>query len=195
MRYLNQKNYGHIPYVHDVSHGGVPESRRSVATSGCGLCCLCMMVDRLTTRKLEIDECVRWSEECGANVIIGTRMAILGPLVAEQYGLEFSSSNRIEDLLDTLRNGGCGIVNVGGDHNDHTGIFSHGGHYILALYADQEDICILDPSYTADKYSADYFQDKVKVSVPFLYCTPEVLASDCTNKEIPYFLFRRKKPQ
>ena len=45
MRYLNQLDYRHVPFYHNASGGGVPEDRRNVATSGCGLCSMCMTVD------------------------------------------------------------------------------------------------------------------------------------------------------
>ena len=45
MLYVNQLEYRDIPYQHNMAHGGAPEDRRNVATSGCGLCSACMIVD------------------------------------------------------------------------------------------------------------------------------------------------------
>ena len=84
MLYLNQLDHRHVPFYHNASGGGVPEDRRNVATSGCGLCSMCMTVDRLTCRELELTDCVKLAEESGANWFFGVDMSILGPVVAEQ---------------------------------------------------------------------------------------------------------------
>ena len=92
MVYLNQKGYPHIHYMHGTSTGGVPKKYRNVGTSGCGLCSACMMVDRLTAKKLPLEEAVRLSEENGCNTLPGTRMRYLGPILAEKYNLTFAKS-------------------------------------------------------------------------------------------------------
>lgn len=48
MLYLNQLDHRGVPYRHNVKNGGVPPERQNVATSGCGLCSMCMIVDQLT---------------------------------------------------------------------------------------------------------------------------------------------------
>lgn len=192
MLYLNQLDYPDIPYNHNVDNGGVPEERRRISTSGCGLCSACMIVEHLTPHALTLEECVQLSERSGANRQIGTRMEHLGPLLAELYGLEFSMTEDVDILLEHLRRGGEAAVNVGGDHDDHIGLFSHKGHYIVAVCCDGEDVCILDPSYKEGKYEEEGRKGKVRVSYPFVYCTASDLDADVKNKKIPYFLFKRK---
>ena len=53
MLYLNQLDYSHIPYYHNAKNGGPPEGRNNVGTSGCGLCCACMMIEHLTPNHLK----------------------------------------------------------------------------------------------------------------------------------------------
>ena len=48
MLYINQNDYAHVPYQHDMANGGAPVERRNVGSSGCGLCCSCMVVEHLT---------------------------------------------------------------------------------------------------------------------------------------------------
>lgn len=192
MLYLNQNDYRNVPYYHNVANGGVPEERRWIATSGCGICSTCMIVEHLTTKPLPLEECIKLSERSGANREIGTRMRLLGPLVAEIYDLDFEMTNDIDKLIAHLQAGGEAAVNVGGDHDDHVGLFSHKGHYIVAVSTDGKEVCILDPSYTVGKYEEEGRKGKVRVNYPFAYCSVADLAADVQNREIPFYLFKRK---
>lgn len=193
MLYLNQLDYRDVPYHHNVANGGVPEKRRWISTSGCGICSACMIVEHLTARTLSLEECIKLSERSGANREIGTRMRQLGPFIAELYDLDYSTTNDINVLLEHLRNGGEAAVNVGGDHDDHIGLFSHVGHYVVAVSYDGEHVCILDPSYKVGKYEEEGRKGKVLVNYPFAYCSAEDLDADVKNREVPYYLFKRKK--
>lgn len=194
MLYLNQLNYRHLPYNHNIAHGGVSDDRRNAATSGCGPCSLCMVVDRLTTRKLELDECLRMSEQYGANIDLGTRMDILGPIIADMYGLQYCATRDIEELKSCLRNGGCVIIHAEGDHDGHIGVFTHRGHYITAISIDEDDdICILDPSLAEGKFEEEGRQGKVTVKAPFVYCKPQLLVEEAFAPRPSFHLFRRKK--
>ena len=67
MKYINQLEHRDIPYEHNLDHGGVPEEKRNVAAAGCGPSCLCMMVDALTLSTYELTDCLKLSNEVGAN--------------------------------------------------------------------------------------------------------------------------------
>ena len=192
MLYLNQLDYRHIHYEHNVSEGGVPQERRNIATSGCGLCSACMMVDHLTTEHLSIEECIRLVYKVGANIKIGTRMNILGPALAEKFGLNYKSSNNMDEVIRCLQEGGRVIINVGGSHDDYVGLYSRGGHYILAIAYDGKELCILDPSYKEAKYEIEPHFGKVRVDYPFTYCQAQTIIDDTQNRETPYYLFWRK---
>ncbi len=195
MQYLNQLGFPHIRYIHGTSVEGFSKRYHNVGTSGCGLCSACMMVDRLTAQKLEIEEAVRLSEDNGANIIAGTRMVILGPVLAEKYSLTFEMTKSTERLVDCLQRGGCAIINVGGNHDGYNGVFSKGGHYILGVSTDGENICILDPSWSSTKMHTPEREGKVLEDPPFLYCTLKTLEEDTQNRETPFYLFTRKKPK
>ena len=192
MLYLNQLDYRHIHYEHNVENGGVPQERRNVATSGCGLCSACMVVDHLTAHHLSLDECIRLSYSTGANRHVGTRMMLLGPAVAEKFGLHFETTADISKMLDCLQKGGRAIINVGGSHDDYVGLYSKGGHYILGVSFDGKELCILDPSYKEAKYEVEPHFGKVRVDYPFTYCAPQTIVDDTQNRETPYYLFWRK---
>ncbi len=194
MLYLNQRKYPHIPYNHNVANGGVPPERRCVATSGCGLCSMCMVVEHLTDKTLPLEECVRLSEENGANKNCGTNLAVLGTVVAKNYGLEFEMTNEKEKMLKCLRSGGEVIANVGGDREGYKGLFSRGGHYITIISADDDTLCILDPATEVGRYDIEGHEGKLNLeNLPFIYCSVDVIMKETDNRAVPFFLFKRKR--
>lgn len=191
MLYLNQLNFPHIPYNHNVKNGGVPEERRCVATSGCGLCSLCMVVEHLTTYTLSIEECVKLSEESGANHGLGTDLEILSPIIAEKFGLKYSATSDKNVLKKHLQSGGEAIEIVIGDHDGKSGLFSHRRHYITLISIDGDEVCILDPSFTQTKYDDPDRIGRVKVREPFLYSSIDELMAE-GDKNVPlFYLFKR----
>ena len=193
MLYLNQLDYAHIPYNHNVAKGGVPEERRCVATSGCGLCSACMIVDHLTTSHLSLEECVKLAEENGANRKMGCDMRVLGPIVAERFKLDYSTTNDREELKNHLKSGGQAIAIVGGDRDGYTGVLSHIGHYVVIVSINGEDVCILDPGYEDGKFDEDGRQGKVRVDKPFIYCSIDVIMKDTESNNPGFYMFKRRK--
>ena len=194
MLYLCQLDYPHIRYNHNVDNGGVPEERRCVKTSGCGLCSLCMVVDHLTTKSLGLEECVRLSEENGANRKIGTSMKVLGPVVADLYGLTMAHSDSLDEVDATLRRGGRVIVNVGGDREGYIGLFSYSGHYIVLISVDDDgNYCVLDPAFSEGRYDSEGRKGRIiRQDGYFVYARREDIISDTANRKKPFFLFERK---
>lgn len=191
MLYLNQREYKHIPYMHDLDHGGAPPERRNVGTSGCGPCTLCMIIDHLTTKHLPLEECVRLSEEHGANRQPGCSIRVLGPVLAEMFELNYSTTNSVEELVRHLQAGGEAAVNVR-KREDGPGIFTARGHWMNVVSTDGKEVCILDPNYAKNKFKRYEEQGLIRVCEPFLYCSLETLHGE-TRCETPYFLFSRKK--
>ena len=191
MLYVNQLEYRDIPYQHNMAHGGAPEDRRNVATSGCGLCSACMIVDELTDKTLGLEECVRLSEQSGANLELGTSMSVLGPVIAEKFGLEYSNTKSLEEAIEHLRCGGRIICNVGHPEGK-PGLFTMRGHFIVLISTDGKDFCILDPSYKEGKFDIPERKGKVNdENAPFLYCDVNTLHAETENRR--YHLFSRKK--
>ena len=191
MLYINQMGYPHIPYNHNLNNGGRPLS--SIASSGCGLCSACMIVDHLVLGgSLSIEECRQLSYDSKANLNVGTDMHILGPALAEKFNLDLEMTNDIDKLVAHLQNGGEAIVNAAADENG-VGIFTTCGHYIVATAYVNGEIEILDPSFTRKKFTAEHSKDKVRMAGVFVYCTPETLAGECVPyREHPFYLFKRK---
>ena len=195
MIYLNQLNYPHIPY-HTRVKKDIPreEMLRSVAKSGCGLCCISMAVDELTTENLPIEECVRISEECLANWSVGTDMKVLAPVIAERYDLAYTPTSDVNEAVAALQNGAKIVAHVGVPEGKEIGLFTKGGHYILLIATDGEKFCILDPSYKEGKFDIPERAGRVdERRAPFLYCDIHVLDSETKPNRIKYHILARKQ--
>lgn len=194
MKYLNQLEYRHIPYITHTKDDHIIDKVYNVARSGCGLCAVCMMVELLTDKTLPIEECVKLSEGCGANYGAGTDMTMLGPVVAEKYGLSYRESCELDEVIAHLQNGGQVVALVGIPEGQKIGLFTKGGHYISLIATDGKEFCILDPSYTPDKFDIPERAGKVNTShAPFLYCNVHTVHAETKKDRIKYYLFSRKK--
>ena len=103
MKYINQLEHRDIPYEHNLDHGGVPEEKRNVAAAGCGPSCLCMMVDALTLSTYELTDCLKLSNEVGANREIGTSLKADSPLqIPAETGKDIPVCSLMEDITSSL---------------------------------------------------------------------------------------------
>lgn len=197
MKFVCQLDYEHIPYRTNVLNDAVSEADkiRNVRKSGCGLCSVIMMLDGLLGVNLSVEDCVKISENCLANHAAGTDMKVLAPVIAEKYGLNYIQSSDVNEAIKHLQNGGMIVAHVGVPTGKNIGLFTKGGHYILLVSTDGEDFCILDPSYTDDKFTIPERVGRVNFSnAPYLYCNVDVLDSETKpEKEVKYYMFSRKK--
>ncbi len=197
MKFVCQLDYEHIPYRTNVLNDAVSEADkiRNVRKSGCGLCSVIMMLDGLLGVNLSVEDCVKISENCLANHAAGTDMKVLAPVIAEKYGLNYIQSSDVNEAIKHLQNGGMIVAHVGVPTGKNIGLFTKGGHYILLVSTDGEDFCILDPSYTPEKFTIPERAGRVNFSnAPYLYCNVDVLDSETKpEKEVKYYMFSRKK--
>lgn len=196
MKYINQLEYAHLPYPTKVKLEGIPEEKKktTVRSSGCGLCCACMTVDLLTDQSLDIEECVQISIDCVANHASGTDMSILGPVIAEEFGLSYAKTNDLEEAINHIRNGGAVIAHVGIPKDASIGLFTKSGHYISLISTDGKEFCILDPSYSPEKYKIPERIGRVNEdNAPYLYADIHTVHSETKPGRTKYHLFARKK--
>ena len=189
MHFICQLDYKHIPYETNLDNGGNPENRRTVSSSGCGLCSTCMAVELLTDKTLGLEECRDLAYETGANrPHPGTNMNLLGPAVAERFDLVYKPSMSKDEALACLRAGGKVVARV------KKGLFTKGSHYICLVSADDKDFCILDPSYTPEKFHTPEREGRVDdTHAPFVYCPIDVLHGETEEGPTRYHLFNRKR--
>ena len=191
--YVNQLGYPHIRYEHNVANGGVRPERRNVATSGCGLCSACMVVGNLTPVRPTVEEMVKLTLECGANERVGSRLRILGPAIAEKYGLLYDYTNDPEEMLRCLDEGGIVVANVAGNREGYRALFSDIGHYVVILGREGRELCVADPAYRFDKYQAEERLSRLtRIDVPLVWADLRHMEEDVLPRDIHYYLFRRK---
>ena len=197
MKYLNQLEYPHIPYITRTSQE--PElrergSKTTVRSAGCGLCSAVMVAHRLLPETdFSLEDAIRISYATEANYRAGTAYSRFAPAFAEEMGLKVEQTDDMQRLLECLRTGGAAVLHVGGDREGYVGLFSHGGHYITAINAEPDGrIAILDPSFKEGKFDEEGREGKVEIrNKVVLLCRPEYVAEDCASKENPYALFWR----
>ncbi len=196
MKYVNQLEYAHIPYPTRTKQPEyAPKGMNStVRSSGCGLCSVCMAIDVLTDKTLEIEECVRISMECAANHSRGTDMNVLGPVIAEKFDVEYAKTSDLAEAIAHLQGGGVIVVHVGVPEGAEIGLFTNGGHYMLLISTDGKEFCFLDPSYTDEKFKIPERAGRVnEENAPYLYCDVNTVDSEAKHDKVKYHLFSRKK--
>ena len=198
MRYVNQKKYPDMPYI-TCTKPDHPRHERgkttTIKTSGCGLCSSIMIADRLLpSYEFELEDAIALSYKVGANYGSGTARLYFDAF-AERFGLIKKEASTIEELLNCLRTGGAAIVHVGGDREGRVGLFSHVGHYIVAVNEEPDGrIAILDPALEPGRYDEEGRAGKVEVKNGYIsVCAPELLHEDtATRQPGSYILFWRK---
>lgn len=196
MKYINQREYAHIPYTTDIGIEGIaPEqTKNSIKNRGCGLCCLAMAVDILTDKVLELEEAVSLSEANAANLGRGTNLNIMGPIIAEKFGLSYSSTSSIDEAIEHLSAGGVIVAHMGVPEGKQVGLFAKRGHYILLVSTDGKDFCILDPDYTPTKFTIPERVGKVDTShLPFLYASVSDVDGETKPERVKYHMLSRKR--
>ncbi|HCA34046.1 MAG TPA: hypothetical protein DEP00_02910 [Lachnospiraceae bacterium] len=194
--YLNQNRFPQVPYLTDAAAKTVAGcyDTGTVESSACGLCYSGMMLHDLLGIDVPMEQLVAYSYHAKANLYPGTSLVPYAQLLCRKYDIKFSQSNKESDIIETIRQGGVCIANVGGDYKGHIGVFSHGGHYIY-IYAYNEasgEFAVLDPSRKEGKYEEEGRKGKVRCQGDTVYCTADILKDDTANRDPGYFLFLRK---
>jgi hypothetical protein len=151
-----------------------------------------MIVDQLTDSSLSLEECIKLTEECGANRVLGSSMELLGAAVADRFKLDFSVTNSIVKVISHLRRGGRAVAIVGGDREGYRGLFSTRRHYITLIAFDGKEFTVLDPSLSDTKFEEKKRRGRVRVQFPFVYCSKEEIVLETQTEKTKYYLFARK---
>lgn len=179
MIYFNQRDYGHIPYP------APGYEQATVKTSGCGPCCLAMLIANKFDKTYTVEQAVKLAKDSGARVSGGTDMETLSKAAERIFPLKYSRGTGMESMLSAMRyeRAMC-IVNVG-----KSGLFSSSGHYVLAADVGDVYITVLDPYLYAGKFAKPGRRGRVLVSQNCCYVRPEDLAQDAKG----YYIFREEK--
>lgn len=198
MKYINQLQYSHIPYITRTSMEGEQwekGQKTTIRTSGCGLCASIMAADRLIPNcEFCLEDAIALSYESKSNTLPGTYWATYIPAFAEKMGLRYEQTADPERLLYCLRTGGASMCVVNGDYDGHVGVFTHGKHWITIIGQEPDGrIAILDPSYKEGKYEEEGRQGKVEVKNGVIaLCDLQILMEETEGREFRFFLLWRK---
>ena len=198
MKYINQKQYPHMPYITRVdmeSEAKEKGQKTTISSSGCGLCASIMVADRLIPNcEFGLEDAIALSYEVRANGLPGTYSAIYVPAFAKKMGLTYEYTNDPERLKYCLRTGGAAMCVTNGDRDSYIGVFSHGKHYIAMIGVEPDGrIAVLDPSYLEGKYEEEGRQGKVELKNGVVaLCDVQVLVEETQGRDPAFFLFWRK---
>lgn len=184
-KYYNQNNYPKVPYPCPSN------TSATVQTSGCGVTSMAMIISSMTPTIVDPAIIAAYSLKIGARIDGGgTDETKLANALIKEYPLQFTTTADENALRAHLETGNMAICNVGGDRPGYIGVFSDGGHYILAAGLDTAGkVIILDPGYYAGKFNKTGRVGKVTVAGNECHCDLSVLASDTANRNPAYWLF------
>ena len=196
MKYINQLDYAHIPYITKTKLGGIDQEKGKATTmrsSGCGLCSAVMVADRLIPNcQFELSDALQLSYDTEANHKRGTDYKIYAPAFAEKLGLIYEGTKDPDRLLHCLRTGGAAVAHVTA-REGHVGLFTKKGHYIVVINEEPDGrVAILDPSYFEGKYEEEGRQGKVEMKGIVALCDLQILAEEASEPEVSFHLFWRK---
>ncbi|MBR2134387.1 MAG: hypothetical protein IJ851_06715 [Eubacterium sp.] len=186
MYYFNQNDYPDIKY--DRPNTSKVET---IATSGCGVCACCMVVDNLADRELySVAKMAKLALTCGARDNYGTNITTLLKAVCKaNSGFSYTTTNDENALIRHLKAGGMAICNQGDSYN----VFSTSGHFVVAYRMVGSNIDILDPQMYDGKYDAyDRPNRIVKKTKYGCIVTKSELAKATADRSPAYFLVSYK---
>ncbi len=197
MKYINQRAYPDWIYETGCDLTGEDHEKgktTTVKSSGCGLCCAVMIVDRLLPNcDFDLEKAMQISYKTGANRRFGTNYPTFIPAFTEEYGLKYEMTNDMDRLLYCLHTGGVAAANVGGDREGYTGVLAHVGHYVVIINEEPDGrLAILDPEFIEGKLEEPERKGKAEMTNGCItLCKPEVLAKEIDNRNPGLFLFWR----
>lgn len=120
----------------------------------------------------------------------GTNMHRLLNQISEAYAIEYRTTNSVEEALAAvLVKGAMVIANSGGDREDHKGVFSNGGHYVVLVNAGAEKFVVVDPGYYDRKYDRAGREMVVELKRRgVLVVDADTVQKDCANRNPAYYI-------
>lgn len=117
---------------------------KTIGTSGCGPTCAAMVISS-SKEIIYPDQMGDISIENGFRVPGGTSDGLY-PYVAERWGLEYKRLSSSYETFDYVKKGWAVVICCG------PGLWTTGGHFILAIGYRGDEICIYDPYLYSGKF-------------------------------------------
>ena len=176
----NQREYADIPYP------AKGYETATIKSGGCGVCSAVNVVGALTGKAFSVRVMRDLAVNGGARVSGGTDMRRLASLICGRYGLKVATTSSLPELHRHLIRGGVAICNCAG-----RGMFSTGGHYVVALGILGGKLCIADSGLYTGKYGTAERRARVQVSGDLIFADAETLNTDCIGRAPRYYLFSK----
>ena len=185
MTYYNQRDYGRVAYPSSA----YPSA--TVASSGCGPCCMSMVVENLGAGAFPPPASAAFALSVGARASSGTNMEVLGRAAAAKFGLLFTRTSDAGEAEAAVKSGKIAIVNVKGNTTGHKGLFSDGGHYVVLAAIEGNTAVVLDPYLYPGKFDKTGRKGKVSLKGNEARCALADLEADAKG----YYVFGKKVNQ
>lgn len=193
MYYYNQTQYSNIPYDNKSTINKI----ETISSSGCGVCCACMIVNNLAKRELyPVSQMAEFSIKNGARDNSGTNLRrLLSAICGANKDFSYELTNDESKLVNHLKSGGMAIANQGDKYN----VFSSQGHFVVCSKMIGDNIEILDPYMYKDKYSLEPRASRIisKTSNGCVVSTSQISLATQDRKGggyVAYYLVKYNKP-
>ena len=143
-------------------YSSVGDENQTIGTSGCGPTSAAMIVTATKgaiTPDLMADLFVKYGYRSANN---GTYWSAFRA-VADEFNIGYTETSDIQRALDLLRNNNYVVASVG------NGLFTTGGHFIVLVGIEGDNIKIYDPYLYAGKFDTSTRRGKAKVSGNTVY--------------------------
>jgi hypothetical protein len=158
----------------------------TIKSGGCGVCASVNAVAALTGKNVPVRAMRDLAVDGQARVSGGTDMRQMITLLCRDFGLKSRTTSSVYEMQQHLAQGGVAICNTAGK-----GMFSTGGHYVVALGMLGNKICIADPGLYTGKYSNAKRRAAVTVSGDLIFASAATLDADCVGRWPRYYLLSK----
>lgn len=158
----------------NIMYSSIGNRADTIGNSGCGPTCAAMVVATLRNKSVTPIQAAKWSVDHGyLSPHDGTYWSFFRPYLA-YYGIACTQTDSVEAAIASLRNNKMVITAVG------KGIWTSGGHFILAYGLVGDKVKIHDPNSEASYRELANLNNYKKEAVQF-WIVPEVWKVEVKN--------------
>ena len=158
----------------NVMYSAVGNRSQTIGTDGCGPTCAAMVVATLKNRDVTPIQAAKWSVDHGyLSANDGTYWSYFKPYLA-YYGIRCEQTGSVTAAIDALKKDRMVITSVG------RGIWTTGGHFILAYGLAGDKVKVHDPNSEASYRELANLSNYRNEAVQF-WIVPEVWKVDVKN--------------
>ena len=161
----------------NIPYTSVGNNADTIGNSGCGPTCAARVVATLRERNVQPPQAAKWSVQHGyLSVNDGTYWGFFVPYLAT-YGIKCQQTGNVNEAITALRKNYMVITSVG------RGIWTSGGHFILAYGIQGDKVKVHDPNSEANYRELANLSNYKNEAVQF-WIIPEVWKVNIVNLTI-----------